>query len=147
MLLGRATAPLGLRQMRAVSMATAGVSLALVGIILLLFARTMSPLVLGASLAGLGLSSVYPISVSLLTQWFGRAAVRVSGAIFAIGNLGGAVLPWLVGLLSTRSGSLRLGFVVPLVGAMSMLVFYLLESRFSAKLAAPAAPVAPAAGS
>jgi fucose permease len=107
----------------------------------------MSPLVLGASLAGLGLSSVYPISVSLLTQWFGRAAVRVSGGIFAIGNLGGAVLPWLVGLLSTRSGSLRLGFVVPLVGAMSMLVFYLLESRFSAKLAAPAAPVAPAAGS
>jgi fucose permease len=90
---------------------------------------------------------VYPISVSLLAQWFGRAAVRLSGGIFAIGNLGGAVLPWLVGLLSTRFGSLRLGFAVPLVGATAMAAFYLLESRCSAKFASPTAPLAPGAGS
>jgi fucose permease len=38
--------------------------------------------------------------------------------------LGGAVLPWVVGMVSTHSGSLRLGFFVPLTGVSAMLAFY-----------------------
>jgi fucose permease len=87
----------------------------------------MTPVVVGASMAGLGFSSVYPINISLLSHWFGETATRVSGAIFAIGNLGGATLPWVVGAVSTKTGSLRAGLSVPLCGALGMLVFYVVH--------------------
>src|SRR5207244_4039340 len=87
--------------------------------------KTMTLVVIGASLSGLGLASVYPIQVSLLSRWFGETIKKLSGVIFATGNLGGAVLPWLVGLISTRAGSLHTGLMVPFLGAIGMLAFYL----------------------
>jgi len=127
LLLGRALAPLALRKIHETKLAGAGVTLAALGVSVLLMAKTMTPVVIGASLAGLGFSSVYPINVSLLSHWFGETTTRVSGAIFAIGNLGGAVLPWVVGALSTKIGSLRAGLSVPLCGALGMLIFYLVH--------------------
>jgi MFS transporter, FHS family, glucose/mannose:H+ symporter len=129
LLLGRISAPLFLRRLRETTVASAGLVLASLGVVGLLGARSMSLVVLGASLAGLGLASVFPISISMLSDWFGEAATRVSGTIFAGGNLGGAVLPWLVGALSTHYGSLRAGFAVPLLGAMTMLAVYLANGR------------------
>ncbi len=125
LLLGRFSAPLALRHIRETRLATAGVALAAVGVLTLIAAKAMPVVMIGAAIAGLGLSSVFPISVSLLTNWFGETAPRISGLIFSCGNLGGAVLPWAVGALSTHFGSLRAGFMVPLVGALSMLVFYI----------------------
>jgi fucose permease len=127
LLVGRASASLVLRRVHETKLAGAGVALAACGIGLLLMSKTMTPVVIGASLAGLGFSAVYPINVSLLSHWFGESTTRVSGAIFAIGNLGGAVLPWVVGAISTRLGSLRAGLTVPLCGALGMLLFYLLH--------------------
>ena len=50
--------------------------------------------------------------------------------IFPASGLGGAVLPWLVGLTSTYfAGGLRLGLFVPLFGIILMLVFYLTYVR------------------
>jgi len=127
LLAGRALAPMALRKVHETKLAGMGVALAALGMGLLLLAKTMTPVVIGASLAGLGFSSVYPINVSLLSHWFGETTTRVSGVIFAIGNLGGAVLPWVVGALSTKLGSLRAGLTVPLCGALGMLLFYLLH--------------------
>jgi MFS family permease len=98
--------------------------------VFLLVAKAIAIIIIGASLAGLGLASVFPINVSLLSHWFGETATRVSGTIFSIGNLGGAVIPWLVGLISTHLG-LRFGFVVPLLGSMGMLTFYLTSQRLT----------------
>jgi len=131
LLLGRALAPFALRKIHETKLAGAGVTLAALGVSVLLTAKTMTPVVIGASLAGLGFSSVYPINVSLLSHWFGEATTRVSGAIFAVGNLGGAVLPWVVGALSTKLGSLRAGLSVPLCGALGMLIFYLVHKTKS----------------
>ncbi len=125
LLLGRFSAPLVLRHIRETRLATAGVALAAVGILTLIAAKAMPAVMMGAAISGLGLSSVFPISVSLLTNWFGDLAPRISGLIFSCGNFGGAVLPWAVGALSTHFGSLKVGFMVPLVGALSMVVFYL----------------------
>jgi FHS family glucose/mannose:H+ symporter-like MFS transporter len=138
LLLGRISAPLFLRRARETMVASAGLVLASLGVIVLLAARSMSLVVVGASLAGLGLASVFPISISMLSHWFGEAATRVSGTIFAGGNLGGAVLPWLVGALSTHYGSLRAGFVVPLLGAMSMLAVYVANGRPPRRALGPA---------
>ena len=125
LLVGRATAPLVLRRLQETTLAALGVTLASIGIGTILLAKTLTLVVVGASFAGLGLASVYPIQVSLLPRWFGEAIQKLGGIIFATGNLGGAVLPWLVGLVSTRVGSLRIGLMVPLLGAVGMLVFYL----------------------
>ena len=125
LLAGRLLAPVALRHLREIRLATTGVALAVLGAAILLSAKTITPVMVGASVAGLGLASVFPINVSLLSHWFGETAPRLSGVIFSIGNLGGAMMPWLVGFLSTRFGSLRAGFLVPLAGATIMLAFYL----------------------
>jgi fucose permease len=129
LLLGRALAPLALRRVREGSLATAGLGLASCGVVVLLGAKNISFIVLGSAMAGLGLSSVYPITISMLAHWFGESAGRVGAALFPIGNLGGAVMPWMVGALSSRFGSLRWAFSIPLFGVVFMLGVYLAHGK------------------
>jgi len=136
LLAGRLLAPLALQRTNETRVAAGGILLAAAGIVVLLAANGMPRVVLGATLAGLGLASVYPISISLFTQWLGEATTRTSGIVFSLGNTGGAVLPWLLGAVSTRWGSLRIGFVVPLIAAALLLVFYLPQAWPSPKIAA-----------
>jgi fucose permease len=127
LLAGRAVAPLVLKRMRETTVASIGLTLALVGGLALVTARDIQFMAIGSVLAGVGLASIYPISVSLLSGWFGRASRRVSGTVFGSGNIGGALMPLMVGSVSTMTGSLRLGFIVPLVGVVFMLGFYLVQ--------------------
>lgn len=124
-LLGRALASVVLRFRSAVTIARSGLAVALLGGLALIGAHEIRLVVVGAVLAGLGLASIFPISVSLLPGWFGPSARRASGAIFASGNIGGAVVPWFVGEISSNTTGLRTAFLVPLVGVSAMLVFYL----------------------
>ena len=133
LLMGRALAPIILRFRSAVTIARAGLVIALLGGGALVAAHGIKLVILGALLAGLGLASIFPISVSLLPGWFGGSARRASGAVFASGNIGGAVVPWFMGEVSTRAGSLRLAFFVPLLGVSAMLVFYLINKAATAR--------------
>ena len=133
LLLGRALAPLILRHVRETTLASAGLVLASLGVFILLLANTMGLVVAGTSLAGLGLASVFPINIAMLSQWFGEMASRIGGVMFALSSLGGATAPWLVGALSSRFGSLRVGLTVPLVGSLTMLFLYL-KNRNSDRL-------------
>ena len=125
LLCGRALAPLLLRHMRETSLSTLGLSLAVTGVAVLLGTRSMVLIGIAAAVSGLGLSSIYPAYIAMLSHWFGAAGVRVGGLMFALGSVGGASLPWLVGLLSTHFSSLRAGLVVPLASSMLMLALYL----------------------
>lgn len=125
LLLGRALAPIALRFRSAVTIAWSGLTIAMLGGLALVAAHEMKLVVAGAILAGLGLASIFPISVSLLPDWFGSSARRASGAVFASGNIGGAVVPWFVGEISSHTAGLRVAFLVPLLGVSAMLVFYL----------------------
>jgi fucose permease len=87
-----------------------------------------------ATLAGLGLSSVYPITISLLSREFGPTASRVGSLMFTLANLGGGSVPWLVGVSSTQFGTLKAGLLLPLIGTAVMFGLYLrdwkpIESR------------------
>ena len=108
-------------------MAKTGLFFALLGGVALVVARGTTLIAIGSLLAGVGLASIYPISVSLLASWFGKASRRVSGAVFGSGNVGGALMPRMVGTVSTVAGGLRFGFLVPLAGVVFMLGFYSLE--------------------
>ena len=127
LLAGRALAPLALKFRRETSVAKIGLFLALLGGIALVAARGTNLIAIGSLLTGVGLASIYPISVSLLATWFGNASRRVSGAVFGSGNIGGALMPLMVGTVSTVAGGLRFGFLVPLAGVVFMLGFYALE--------------------
>ncbi len=70
---------------------------------------------------GLGLAPVFPLAVAVLSRHFGGAAARAAGPLFGLGSLGAALLPWLVGVVSARTGRLAYGLVVPIVGCLGML--------------------------
>lgn len=129
LLAGRALAPLALKFKRETSVAKIGLFFASLGGVALAAARGTTLIAIGSLLAGMGLASIYPISVSLLATWFGQASRRVSGAVFGSGNVGGALMPLMVGAVSTLSGGLRIGFFVPLAGVVFMLGFYVLEEK------------------
>ncbi|MBS1823127.1 MAG: MFS transporter [Acidobacteria bacterium] len=131
LLAGRALAPGFLRHMGERHLASAGLLIASCGVSVLLAARTIGVVSLGAVVAGLGLASVFPIDIALLAELFGEMASRAGGIMFALAALGGATLPWLVGLVSTRFGNLKIGLAVSLLSCLMMLFLFYLVGRTS----------------
>jgi MFS transporter, FHS family, glucose/mannose:H+ symporter len=125
LMLGRWLAPLLLRRIEDIRVAQGCLLLACAGMAGLVGSRSLPGVVASASAAGLGLSTVYPITISLLSREFGSAASRVGSLMFTSANLGGAFLPWLVGVSSSRFGTLKTGLVVPLLGSAVMFFLYL----------------------
>ncbi len=124
LLVGRWAAPFVLRYMNDVSVARWGLLLACAGMMGLILSRKMAGLAGSTALAGLGLAAVYPITISLLSREFGTAATRVGSIMFTMANLGGASIPWLVGVFSTHFSDLRIGLAVPLATAVLMYGLY-----------------------
>ncbi|MGA8501159.1 MAG: MFS transporter [Candidatus Sulfotelmatobacter sp.] len=118
---GRALVPmLPLRRFERTLLAS-GLILAAAGICLLLQARTFASVAVSVSAAGLGLAAIYPVLVAWLVKAFGERSRRIGAIMFALAGMGGAVMPWFVGLTSTGTGSLRAGLSVPLAGCLAML--------------------------
>jgi len=133
LLAGRALATRVLRFFDEKETATGGLCLATLGVAILLMAHTLTFLLISVVITGLGLAPVFPINISLLPERFGAAAPRVSGVMFALAGLGGAILPWMVGFVSTQLGSLKTGLVVPCLGCVVMLLLYLFMERSPAQ--------------
>jgi MFS transporter, FHS family, glucose/mannose:H+ symporter len=131
LMVGRWLASLVLKRVEEVTLARAGLLTACAGMACLLLSRGALGVLAGASVTGLGLSAVYPITISLLSREFGDAASRMGSIMFTMANLGGAFLPWLVGYFANRSGSVRAGMVVPLIAGGAMCGLYL--TNWSAK--------------
>jgi fucose permease len=130
---GRALVPmLPLRRFERKLLAS-GLILAAAGICLLLRARTFANVAVSVTAAGLGLAAIYPILVAWLVKAFGERSRRIGAIMFALAGMGGAIMPWFVGLTSTGTGSLRAGLFVPLAGCLAMLAFIatMLEPLFS----------------
>jgi MFS family permease len=87
----------------------------------IIFSATLKMTITGVFLAGLGCASIYPIYIAWLSRWYGARAKRIGGILFALASLGGSAGPWLVGTFSKYSGSLRVGFAVPLLSALLMI--------------------------
>jgi fucose permease len=126
LLLGRGVAPWVLRRLRERNLASMGLTVAAAAITVLILARSASWIMIAAGIAGLGLAPVFPICVALLAH-FGEMERRIGGPMFAFAGLGGAVVPWMVGAVSTGSGSLQTGLVLPLVANVLLLAVYSLN--------------------
>jgi len=123
LMLGRWLATLVLHAISDVALARLGLLLACAGVAGLVFSHTLPGIIASSCAAGLGLSSVYPISIALLSREF--PSPRIGSFMFTLSNIGGGLFPWLVGVNSTHFNSLQAGLVVPLILSAAMFALYL----------------------
>lgn len=121
LLTGRAAAPALLRRINEERLVLLAVFVAIVGISVILAGQGLLVISAGAVLAGLGLAPVFPTTLAIFTRHYGQQAAQLAGLLFVLASLGGAVLPSLVGSVSSHYGGLRIGLLVPLLGAGVML--------------------------
>ena len=124
LLVGRLAAPLVLREISDTSLARFGAVVACLGGAALITVNSLLGIALCAALIGFGLSTLYPIAIGYLSASFGTVASKIGGTLFSVATLGGAIVPWLVGFVSTHSGSLRSALFVPLLGCLAIVWFY-----------------------
>jgi len=80
-----------------------------------------------AAACGFSLGSVYPLLIADLLKRSGN--LRVVGWILACAPLGGAVLPWLSGIVSTSTGNIRSALFQPSFAAVLLFILaYRLKS-------------------
>ena len=103
----------------------AGLAIAMAGVAALLSPDTPGAAFAAVVVAGLGCAPIFPLSVSRMLARTGRT--RHAGWIFAICGWGGAVVPWITGVISQESGGLRAAFLAPLAALAGILVCVLIE--------------------
>jgi fucose permease len=113
LLAGRGLAPLVLSRMRERRVALASLAVAGAGMCILVVSSRWQWISAAGLVVGIGLAAIFPITVALLSHFQGMEK-RSAGPMFAMAGLGGAIMPWFVGAVSTWSGSLRAGLMVPL---------------------------------
>jgi FHS family glucose/mannose:H+ symporter-like MFS transporter len=109
-LASRGLTPLVLRRLSPQRMLQAAVLAALGTSAVLLLSRSAVALVLAVLLLGLALAPVFPLA---LAEFFERARLSSdSRFVLALSGFGGAVFPWLTGVVSWRASSLRMGLAI-----------------------------------
>jgi len=131
LLFGRALAPILLRRINDQTLMLAELPVAAFGIALLLTAQSVGGILAAAMVAGIGLATVYPGTISLLSLHSGVAARRSGGPMFALSALGGASLPWLVGYIAARTEKFQFGLAIPLAGVLAMWIVFIVIARVS----------------
>jgi FHS family glucose/mannose:H+ symporter-like MFS transporter len=120
LLLGRAMTPAILAWVPERRLYRAAVFATIAGVLLLLAAHRPLTILVGSALSGLALAPLFPLILALFLVEIGGS--RNAGWVFAVAGRGGAVLSWLTGTISTGTGSLRIGLLVPGAAALLMLV-------------------------
>jgi MFS transporter, FHS family, glucose/mannose:H+ symporter len=128
LLAGRALVPLVPLRWSERRLLAGGLMLAGAGIAFLPKAGTFTSVAICVTAAGLGQAAIYPILLAWLVKAFGKRSRRIGAIMFALAGMGGATMPWFVGLVSTGTGSLRAGLLVPLAGCVAM--FALVATMF-----------------
>src|SRR5713101_7512078 len=124
---GRALGTAFLRHSSERSVLRAGYGAGAAGIGLMLWAPTLPGVIGGALITGLSFATLYPITVARLSQRFGVAARSIGAVMFSLAAVGPAVIPWMVGVISHSTGSLRAGLLLPLGATVILFLVHLFE--------------------
>jgi fucose permease len=127
--LGRAGSAYALRFTRETGFYTASTAFGLGAFVLVLSAHSPAAIILGTVLSGLALAPIFPLLVSFAAELL--LSKKNGGWVFACSALGGAVLPWATGRISTIYSALHAGLMVPLAALLSLLLFSLWLRRFT----------------
>jgi fucose permease len=71
-------------------------------------------------LIGLGLAPFFPATFAVLMRK--QPSARTAGFVLAVSGLGAALFPWMMGVVSTQTGSLRIAMMVPWTLAVVLLL-------------------------
>ena len=96
----------------------AGLMLVGTAIATLLVVTGQSPVFVVAVACGFGLAPSFPVTMAALSR---EVPPNVAQPMIALGSLGAAVVPWLVGAISSRTGSLSSGLSA-LLGLLAVVV-------------------------
>jgi fucose permease len=129
LLIGRGLTPLVLRRFSQMSLSAGGLLCAVAGASVLAVSQTPFALHVGAAAAGLGLAPQYPLYVAWLADTFREDANWLGALYFGSAGLGGAVIPWLVGIIAYHTDSLRAGLILPAAVIAVMILFLLRMHR------------------
>jgi len=120
---GRIIAPFFFRFLNENKMLFLSLLTILLGMGILLSAKNIWLLSVGASIAGFGTSSVFPTNMSRFTKTFGPSASRRAMPFFICGTLGATFTTWFIGYISNRyENDLRSGMFI-LLGSVLILIF------------------------
>jgi len=123
LLAGRGITPLVLQWVSELRLFLFSITWVSIGVLILVEAHSATTLLAGACCTGLALAPVFPLTIALFLE---RAPEnRNSGWVFAVAGFGGAVLPWLTGVVSTQMHSLRSGLLLSFAAAVMMLLLAL----------------------
>ncbi|HTC76491.1 MAG TPA: L-fucose:H+ symporter permease [Edaphobacter sp.] len=92
---------------------------------LLMLVTVMRPGLVGAwavVVSGFFLSIMFPTIFALGLKGLGRNT-KIGGSLLVMAIVGGAIFPPVLGLIARQTGSLALGYVVPLVGFVGVAVY------------------------
>ena len=112
MLVGRGSVPLVLRRVREKALVQSCAIVAVAGVAILIRSQTLATIFASALICGLGCSAIFPLLFSWLSAHYRVQARRAAGLMIAAGELGAALLPWLIGVTSSRFGELRYGLAL-----------------------------------
>jgi FHS family glucose/mannose:H+ symporter-like MFS transporter len=126
--LGRALGTAFLRHFSEDRVLRTGYAAGAAGIGLMLWAPTLEAVISGALITGLSFATLYPITVARLSQRFGVAARSIGPVMFSLAAVGPAVIPWMVGVISHATGSLRAALLLPLGATVVLFFISLVES-------------------
>ncbi|MHB1936293.1 MAG: MFS transporter [Acidobacteriaceae bacterium] len=141
LLCGRLIAPAVLLRVSESRLLAATMMAACLSVLSILLNRSPEAILLSTVFAGLTLAPIFPLCVSRVlvltnqspqTKW-----------LFSFAGMGGSVLPWMTGRLSTYTGSLRDGLLVPVFALGAMIVCLLLIARQSKVMADPTGQTVP----
>jgi len=127
---GRALSSLALRYMQEATLQRIGLAASALWIAALTMTSRGPLLTLYCLLLGLSLAPFFPATFALLM--LRRPSARAAGFILAVSGLGAALFPWLMGAVSTQTGSLRTAMLVPFLLALALLTLSLKQgSRYT----------------
>jgi MFS transporter, FHS family, glucose/mannose:H+ symporter len=124
---GRALGTAFLRHVSERHVLRTGCAAGAAGIGLMLWAPALPGVIGGALITGLSFATLYPITVARLSQRFGIAARSIGAVMFSLAAVGPALIPWMVGVISHATGSLRAGLLLPLGATVILFLIHLFE--------------------
>ena len=133
--LGRAVSAAVLRRLRETALWRGALLATVVLTAALAVAHSAASIALATVLLGFSLAPWFPVTFALLMAE--RPKARQAGLVIAVSGLGAASLPWLMGVVSTHSGSLQRALLIPLMAALTLLGMSLGRRRSSADGALP----------
>jgi len=119
LVLGRAVSAYVLKWTSERSLYIAAAAIALLAFCAILGGKIPSVVALGTILCGLALAPIFPILLSYAADTF--LTHPNSGWVFACAPLGGTLLPWATGQLSTAYATLHIGLLVPPAAILCLL--------------------------